>query len=352
MNKKLFSIFTGILFISVVFLGCIENTQFNIKYASMENFIPKEKQGKMIFNVTIRTNEKTETARLWIPYPVSNEYQKITNYSIEGNYDYTGIFRESNFGNIILYAEWKNPEFFPKLNLSFDIIRGQRIRKNFSIKNDFIPIDVEKYLLPTELGPTDGEVKKIADDITKENKTLLEKAIAIYDYLIEYGERDGNLTFCGDGDVCKLLKNLRGKCADFSSVFVALTRSVGVPSREIFGTRISKNGDITGAYHCHAEFYLPDYGWIPVDPSDVAKIMLNENMDLDDEKIKKARDYYFGNQSETYVDLSTGRDIILNPPQEGGPLNYFMYPYAEINGESIDFVSQESLKYIVSFIEN
>ena len=79
MNKKLFSIFTGILFISVVFLGCIENTQFNIKYASMENFIPKEKQGKMIFNVTIRTNEKTETARLWIPYPVSNEYQKITN---------------------------------------------------------------------------------------------------------------------------------------------------------------------------------------------------------------------------------------------------------------------------------
>ena len=194
-----------------------------------------------------------------------------------------------------------------------------------------------KLVCLTILGPIDGEVKEIADNVTEGYKTLLEKAIAIYDYLIEYGERDGNLTFCGDGDVCKLLKNLRGKCADFSSVFVALARSIGVPAREIFGTRISKDGDITGAYHCHAEFYLPDYGWIPVDPSDVAKLMLNEDLDLDDDKVKKAREYYFGIQSETYVDLSTGRDIILNPPQNGDPLNYFMYPYAEINGESIDF---------------
>ena len=46
--------------------------------------------------------------------------------------------------------------------------------------------------------------------ITEGYSTILEKAIAIYDYLIEYGERDANLTFCGDGDVCKLLKNLRG----------------------------------------------------------------------------------------------------------------------------------------------
>jgi len=149
-----------------------------------------------------------------------------------------------------------------------------------------------------------------------------------------------------------ILKNLRGKCADFSSVFVALTRSVGVPSREIFGTRISKEGDITGAYHCHAEFYLPEYGWIPVDPSDVAKLMLNENLEIDDEKVIKARDYYFGNQSETYVDLSTGRDIVLNPEQDAGPLNYFMYPYAEVNGEPLDFISQEYLKYIVTFKES
>jgi len=351
MNLKIFSIIIVILLTSIFFIGCIEDYEYNIKYASTDVFIPKEKQGKIYFNFTIRTNEETETARLWIPYPVSNDYQDISNYSIEGNCDYSGIFRESKNGILLLYAEWNNPETFPKLNLSLNIIRKEKIRKNFSITNDFIPIDVEKYLLPTNLGPTDGEVKEIAENVTKGNKTLLEKATAIYDYLIEYGERDGNLTFCGDGDVCKLLKNLRGKCADFSSVFVALSRSVGVPAREIFGTRIYKDGDITGAYHCHAEFYLPEYGWIPVDPSDVAKLMLNENLNLDDQKVMIAREYYFGNQSETYVDLSAGRDIILNPPQDDEPLNYFMYPYVEIDGESIDFISQEILKYQISFKE-
>ncbi len=115
---------------------------------------------------------------------------------------------------------------------------------------------------------------------------------------------------------------------------------------------MGKEGDITGSYHCHAEFYLPMYGWIPVDPSDVAKLMLNENLDLDDEQIIDERDYYFGKQSDTYVDLSMGRDIILNPEQDGEPLNYFMYPYAEVNGKSLDFISQEYLKYIVSFKED
>jgi hypothetical protein len=79
--------------------------------------------------------------------------------------------------------------------------------------------------------------------------------------------------------------------------------------------------------------------------------MLNENLDLNDQKVINAREYYFGNQSETYIDLSNGRDIILNPPQNDDPLNYFMYPYAEINGESIDFISQEILKYKVTFNE-
>jgi transglutaminase-like putative cysteine protease len=351
MNLKIFSLLIVIL-LSILLLGCIDVYQDNIKYNSNENFIPKENQGKMTFNFTVRTDELTQLARLWIPYPVSNDYQEINDYTIEGNYDYSGIFRESEYGTMILYAEWNNPETFPKLNFSYNITRKERIRKNFTITNDLIPIDIKQYLLPTSLGPTDGVVKDLSDEVIKGNKTILEKAIAVYDYLIEHGERDANLSFCGDGDVCELLKNLRGKCADFSSVFVALTRSAGVPSREIFGTRISKEGDVTGNYHCHAEFYLPEYGWIPVDPSDVAKLMLNEDLEIDDEKVVNARDYFFGTQSETYVDLAYGRDVMLNPKQDGPPLNYFMYPYAEVDGDPLDFISQEYLKYIVTFEDN
>ena len=102
MKKKFCSIIIMILFISGFFIGCIENSQVNIKYFSTEDIIPKVKQGKMFFNFTIRTNETSEIVRLWIPYPVSNEYQEITDYLIEGNYDYTSIFSESQYGIIII----------------------------------------------------------------------------------------------------------------------------------------------------------------------------------------------------------------------------------------------------------
>ena len=115
MNFKIYSIIIVILFTSVFFFGCIEESEFNIKYSSTDIYIPKEKQGKMFFNFTIRSNEETEIAQLWIPYPVSNDYQSISNYSIEGNYDYSGIYREPKNEIMTLYAEWNNPKTFPRL---------------------------------------------------------------------------------------------------------------------------------------------------------------------------------------------------------------------------------------------
>jgi transglutaminase-like putative cysteine protease len=330
--------------------GCMETIDNEIKYRSTEEFTLNKKNGEMSFNVTIRTNNTTEIARLWLPYPVSNENQIVENMIITGNYNYSSIQSEQENGIMILYAEWINPKDFPQLTLSYDITRYEIIMKNFPLEEGPLPVDIDKYLIPTDNGPITGIVKEYADEITEGKSSILSKATSIYDYLIEHGERDPNLSFCGDGDVCQLLLNLKGKCVDFSSVFVALSRSAGVPSREILGTRISKDGDITGAYHCLAEFYLPNFGWVPVDPSDVAKLMLKEDLKIDDPKVVEARDYFFGAQTETYIDLSTGRDIKLNPEQEDGPLNYFMYPYAEVNGEPLNFISQEYLKYTVTFM--
>jgi len=350
MKKNVFIII--FILLTILFsIGCIETTTDVIKYRSTEEITPKMKQGEMSFNITIRTDESAETAQLWLPYPVSNENQLVENMIINSNYNYSSIQREQENGIMILYAEWIKPQEFPQLTLSFDITRNEIIMKNFPLEDGPLPVDLEKYLLPTNLGPITGTVKEHADEITEGKTTILSKATAIYDYLVEHGERDPNLSFCGDGDVCELLLNLKGKCVDFSSAFVALSRSVGVPAREILGTRIAKDGDITGAYHCRAEFYLPNYGWVSVDPSDVAKLMLNENLKIDNPQVIEVRDYYFGAQTETYIDLSTGRDIILNPKQESEPLNYFMYPYAEVNGEPLDFISQEYLKYTVTFME-
>jgi transglutaminase-like putative cysteine protease len=322
-----------------------------VKYRSTEEGLPKEKHGMITFSINLKMPEAAKELRLWLPYVTSNEHQTIENVKIDGNFSYSGIYKEAQHGNVALYAEWREAKKYAKMAYSFKVKRREIMRKNFPKKEALIPTEVEKFLLPTTLGPITGGVKGLATDITNGKETVLAKAMAIYDYIVENAERDPTVEGCGIGDVRALLKNLKGKCVDLSSVFVALARSVAVPAREILGIRIANQGDITGAYHCRAEFYLPGYGWVPVDPSDVRKLMLKEGLELDDPKMKEARDYYFGAQTETYIDFYTGRDITLSPEQKGGKLNFFMYPYAEVDGQSLDYLAVYKEGLVVTFKE-
>jgi hypothetical protein len=50
-------------------------------------------------------------------------------------------------------------------------------------------------------------------------------------------------------------------------------------------------------------------------------------------KEPRLRDYYFGNLTEDRVAFSTGRDLNLVPLQDGPSLNFFIYPYVEVDGK-------------------
>ena len=355
MLQMLVPILVVTMLLSLVFIslnGDDDEDTEKLKYNSTEAYTPEQKSGEMRFNVTIDAAQPGDETRLWLPYPMSNDYQTVENVTVVGNYQHSGIYRDSASGNVMLYAQWSNPAQTPHLEYSFDITRTEIYRKDFTITDAPLPPEMDQYLRASSLGPISGEVKEIALKATAGKNSILTKAIGIYDYIVENAERDPTITGCGDGDVCELLDNdISGKCTDIHSVFVAMARSVGIPAREVFGTRIAKEGDITGAYHCRAEFYLPDYGWVPVDPSDVRKAMLVEGLTLEDQRTEDLRDYYFGAQTETYIDFYSGRDITLNPQQEGEPLNYLMYPYAEVDGVALDYLSHEELQYQVSFTE-
>jgi hypothetical protein len=49
-------------------------------------------------------------------------------------------------------------------------------------------------------------------------------------------------------------------------------------------------------------------------------------------------EYYFGALTENRVQMSQGRDLVLVPPQKGEPLNFLVYPYAEVDGKPWDGV--------------
>ena len=71
-------------------------------------------------------------------------------------------------------------------------------------------------------------------------------------------------------------------------------------------------------YHCWSEFFVNGLGWVPVDISEAWK---------DPSK----HDYFFGSLDANRVQFTVGRDLMLEPRQDGPPLNYFVYPYVEVD---------------------
>lgn len=297
----------------------------------------KERRAEVSYSVNLNAPADAKVVRLWLPYPMSDENQEITDVVVSGNQTTSGVYKEGAFGNASLYAEWKDTRGPRTLTYTFKILRKERVTKDFAkAELPFSNGEYRKELAPTRLANLQGPEKELAGQITSGKNTNQEKAFAIYDWIVENMFRDPNTKGCGLGVVDTLIRTLGGKCGDIHSVYVALARSAGLPAREVFGIRIpsGKEGDMTKAQHCWVEWYSPGYGWVVVDPADVRKAILEKKITL--EQAKPLREYYFGAVDESRIAIGTGRDLVLNPPQAGEPLNYFMYPYAEADGKPLN----------------
>ena len=223
--------------------------------------------------------------------------------------------------------------------------------------------ELRHFLRATKLMPTDGLVKERATEITKGSKTDVEKARAIYEWIVENTFRNPKTRGCGLGDVRFMLEtqDLGGKCADLNALYVALARSAGLPARDVYGIRVAKSEMgykslgtsseiVTKAQHCRAEVYLSGYGWVPVDPADVRKVVLEEppgNRPLDDEMVKKARARLFGSWEMNWMAYNFGHDVPL-PGSSGAPLGFLMYQQAETGDGRLDCLDADSFKYEIT----
>jgi transglutaminase-like putative cysteine protease len=312
------------------------------------------RSGQVTMDFDLSAQDAGKEVRLWIPYPVSDADQLIRDMKVSGDYSESAVYTDRESQTPILFARWDAAAKSRKMTVSFHAERLEIVRRDFPARESCWDHSAFKpYLSATRLGPIDGEVRKLALQITRGKKTVLAKAKAIYDWTCSNMYRDPNTRGCGTGDVCALLQKPGGKCTDISSVYIALCRAAGVPAREIFGLRLGKKveEDITGYQHCWAEFYMPGYGWVPVDPADVRKAMLVENLKMEDPKTKEYKDYFWGGIDPYRIRLSVGRDVMLNPPQSGEPLNTFGYPFAQVGDRTVDWLDPASFKYKFTYRE-
>jgi transglutaminase-like putative cysteine protease len=219
------------------------------------------------------------------------------------------------------------------------------------------------FLRPSKFIPTDGVVKSTALEITAGAKTDVDKARAIYEWIVDNTFRDPKARGCGIGDIRFMLEthDLGGKCADLNSLFVGLARSAGLPARDVFGVRVAKSElgykslgaaseNVTKAQHCRAEVYLQEYGWVPVDPADVRKVALEEppgNRPLSDDMVTRARARLFGSWEMNWMAYNFAHDVAL-PGSEGQPVAFFMYPQAETADGRLDCLDPDNFKYEIT----
>ena len=281
---------------------------------------------------TVKNLPTNKTVRIWIPEAQSDAFQEVKVISVKSDLPLKRS-HESKYGNEIYFAEAKSASPELHVDVEYDVIRHERVALTPQAHLTAAALSTkerEEDLQPDALVPVTGLPAELAAKVTAGKTSPLEKARAIYDYVFTTMKYDKSGTGWGHGDVLYACDAKKGNCTDFHSLFIAMARSQGIPARFEIGFPLPSNehsSEIAG-YHCWSDFYIDGKGWIPVDISEAWKH-------------PEKRNYFFGSHDVNRVQFSMGRDLRLSPPENGKPLNYFVYPYVEVDGQEYSNVSMD-----------
>jgi hypothetical protein len=286
------------------------------------------------YTFTIKDVSSGQRIKIWFPAAQSNNYQHVRVLSTKGDLQLKKA-HESRMGNEIYFAEASKAKGGDlHFEIVYDVVRYEHLTLGLThprLQNAALDKkENQLYLGADKLVPITGRPAELAAQVTAGKDSPLARARAIYDYVFANMSYDKSGTGWGHGDVLYACNAKKGNCTDFHSLFIAMARSQGIPARFEIGFPLpadKASGEIAG-YHCWAEFFDPQNGWVPIDISEAWKH-------------PEKKDYFFGAHDANRVQFSMGRDLKLNPVQQGEPLNYFVYPYAEVNGKEYPRVDME-----------
>jgi transglutaminase-like putative cysteine protease len=304
----------------------------------------------------------------WVPVPAVNEHNWFKSLgSAWTSNGRVSLARDQTYGAEMLHVEWADDEKTPFIEVTSKIATRDRAT-DFTKTGTPAPLSVADRVLYTQgtaLIPVDGIVKETSDQIvaSANARSDLEKARALYEWIVDNTFRDAKVRGCGVGDIAAMLKtgNLGGKCADLNALYVGLARAARLPARDLYGIRVapSKFGYkslgtgsevITKTQHCRSEVYLAGFGWVPVDAADVRKVVLEEppkDLTIDDPKVVAARKTLFGAWEGNWLAYNFAHDVALEG-SKGQRVAFLMYPQAECGNARLDSLDPDTFKYTIT----
>ena len=324
-------------FVSVIsFISCLLLSALPLLAQSAES-APEKAVRHFTFHYafTVKNVPHGERVRVWIPLAHSDAFQDVKVTAKSGDVALKQV-RQAEYGNEVLYAEApKADKGEYKFSVDYNVVRREHVvlvnGKPVRGRAEARPapkLELAHFLEADRLVPVTGVPAQLAVEQTRGATTQLEKARDIYDYVFRTMRYDKTGSGWGHGDTLWACDSKHGNCTDFHSVFISMARSQKIPARFQIGfpLPVDKTSAEIPGYHCWAEFYIDSIGWIPVDISEAWKH-------------QEKHDYFFGAHDVNRMQFTEGRDLKLTPAQDGPPLNYFVYPYVEVDGKDHPNVS-------------
>lgn len=246
---------------------------YQLKIKDDEKFVRKDKQlHKVTFNhnVTCYGPGKIKTLDVNIALPENRDNQTILE-KFAYNIDPDKILTDK-WGQKTAWFSFKN------------IRPGEK--KEIQVTSVFETYNVRYFIYPENVGsltdiPDDIKEKYLIDDEKYQiNNKIIQETVKkvvgneenpywilrnIHQYLI------GHLYYLMDGawdTAPTVLTNGHGSCSEYSFTFIALCKAAGLPTRYVGSTWDRKElAYMDDVYHRWVEVYLPNYGWIPTDPT-------------------------------------------------------------------------------------
>lgn len=300
-------------------------------------------------------------ARLWLPLAQYKDtpWARSLGHSWQGNFVNAGIYRDPVSEMEVFFADWAEGVSDPQLQVvsqvatqdrHFDITRRGAMAERTEV--------LRRCLQSTDFVSTDDIVRRTAERAIGRIRDPLAQGKAIYEWVVENVTYDPLMRRVGNTNIAAMLEsgNLFGRSADIALLFVSLCRSVGIPARPVFGLRIDGSrlfgslgatGNLSEAQQCRAEFYAPGYGWIPVNPADVAKAIHDEKLSSDDPKLTVLKKLLFGFWEMNWIGFNAALDVSLRG-STGSLLPFLAYPALETDEGRFDSLDSDRLSYNVT----
>jgi transglutaminase-like putative cysteine protease len=280
-------------------------------------------------------------ARIWLVIPREDPAQKVRDVRLTGP-GKSRVEQGGTYDNRYAYFEVENPGTTIMVAADFAVERREtRAVVNLQAVEPLSDLDrthLRRELEANTYVPVNEKYMKLAREAVGDERNTVLQAKKLYDWVlgyVEYWVKDPQhlkASANGESDYCLTTKT--GNCTDFHSLYTSLARSIGIPTRMVYGSffqgentpvpnKASLDGkDTDASYHCWVEFYARGLGWIPLDVA-LADLL----------PTREQQEWYFGNLDARRLTWSRGRDLTLAPKQDAGPVNAMHKVYVEIDGK-------------------